>query len=226
MRSDIQIQIKYSKVFKAILISALIFFAFSAFSFGILLSGRRASDWLTAFMTFYLAIATIVLAIITAIVIVWQGQQLKRQLELQVITELYKEWNDEEMFKARCTLCSILPSDGVISNFEGDTLDKVENVIEFLERIASYYMNGVLTRGLVWDTFSFYIMRYCFYTKNAIKEIEKKWGDDETLYRDLKYLYKDLMKEEENQRGRKEEEIKKCFISEIDKFKKAECYGI
>jgi hypothetical protein len=94
MRSDIQIQIKNSKIFKAILSFAVICFAFSAFSFGILLSERKASDWLTAFMTFYLAIATIVLAIITAAtaMVIWlQGQQLKRQLELQVITELYKE---------------------------------------------------------------------------------------------------------------------------------------
>ena len=201
MRSDIEIQIKYSKCFKAILIFALIFFAFSAFSFGILLSGKNASDWLTAFITFYLAIATILLAITTAIVIWWQGQQLKRQLELQVITELYNEWNKDKMCKARCTLCSILPPDGVITNFEGDILNKVENVIEFLERIASYYNNEVLTRDLVWDTFSFYIMRYYFYTHKAIKAIEKKWGDDKTLYCDLNALSEDLMKlEDETER--------------------------
>jgi hypothetical protein len=130
------------------------------------------------------------------------------------------------MLKARCALCSILPSDAVISNYEGEILDKVENVLEFLERIASYYMNEVLTKCLVWDTFSFYIMRYYFYTHKAIKAIEIKWGDDKTLYCDLNNLYKDLMKEEEKQRGRREEEITNCFISEIDNFKKAECHGI
>ncbi len=226
MRSTIQIQFKYSSAIKIIFIIAFIFCAFTFLTLGILLSGLKSSDWLTAYLTFYLGIATVILALTTAVVIIWQGQQLKKQLELQVITELYKEWNGEELFDARCNLCQILNSGGVITEFGGETLEKVENVLEFLERIASYYENEVLSRKLVWDTFGFYIMRYYFYTQNAIKEIHIKWSNDETLYRDLANLYKDLMDYECKERNKSRDELERTFINEINKFKKSECYEI
>ncbi|MGD0217257.1 MAG: hypothetical protein ABSC45_07075 [Desulfobaccales bacterium] len=213
----------YSSLVKIILTFTSVFLVIPFF---ILLYNRGANDWLTAFMTFYLVIATLGLAIITAAVIIWQGQQLKRQLELQVITELYKEWNEDEMFEARCSLCKILPPEGIITDFGDDTFDKVENVIEFLERIASYYMNSVLTKRLVWDTFSFYIMRYYFYTQKAIKEIEKYWGDDKILYRDLSDLYNELIDYECNERNKNKKEIEQSFVDETNKFKKSECYEI
>jgi branched-subunit amino acid transport protein len=236
MRLLSKIQVNYPNIYNVFIIIApifgfisaviigLIFVTILARSFYLIIENRYYSDWLTGYMTFCLVIATIFLAITTAFVIWWQGRQLKKQLELQIITELYKEWNEDRMFRARCALCKILPSDGVICKYEDNTLDKVESVIEFLERIASYYMNGVLTRSLVWDTFSFYIMRYYFYTHNAIKEIEKKWGDDKTLYCDLNNLYKALMKLEVKRRVKTKEEIEHCFKEETEKFRKAECY--
>lgn len=181
---------------------------------------KKSTDWLNwaiGFFTFYLAI-------ITVSVIWWQGWRLKRQLELQVITELYKEWNSEKMMEWRSDLCSILSSDGAITDNSDDGLDRVEGVIEFLERIASYHMNGVLSIGLVWDTFSFYIMRYYFYTNNAIGKIEKRWTNDDTLYYDLAKLYIKLMKVESRRRWLTRERIEEGFKKEIKIFKKAEGY--
>ncbi len=176
----------------------------------------------------YAAWATLLLTLITAAVIVWQGKQLQKQLELQTLTELYKEWNSEDMRNARCELCSVLP----MTSFSDDNLNKVERVIEFLERIASYYENGVLKEELVWATIGWYVMRYYHYTNEAIREIRKKWGDDKTLYEDIQDMYDELLPIEFRLRKEKKEhslesmwDIEKKFDNEIEKFKKSECYG-
>lgn len=228
MDSFLRFYIKHPNWTKGICISIFIFLIFSAITAGILRSEVNAGDWLTAYITFYLAIATIILAITTAFVIIWQGQQLKIQLELQVMTTLYTEWN--EMSKERCKLCSIIPSilqiEDEIVTINDNTLDIVEDVIEFLEKIASYYQNCVLTRTLIWDTFGFYIMRYYFYTRCAINSIRKKWSNDKTLYKDLDKLYIVLMEEEVRLRKKKnKKEIEDCFIEELEKFIKSECYA-
>ena len=176
-------------------------------------------NWLFAFFTFYLATTTV-------LVIWWQGRQIKRQLELQVITDLYREWNSDEMMKARSDLCSILYSDRTVIDNSCHGLDKIEEVLEFFEKIASYHLNGVLTRSLIWDTFSFYIMRYYFYTKDAVKYIEKKWDDDPTLYYDLNKLYNILMKEECRRRWLSRERVEEGLSKGIEQFKRSEHYGI
>jgi len=181
----------------------------------------------------YAAWTTLLLTLVTAItagVIYWQGTQLKKQLELQTLTELYKEWNCKEMRKARCAACSVLPFDysSDILNFDDKRLNKTEGVLEFLERIASYYKEKVLTIDLVWETIGFYIERYFHYTRVAIPEIRRRWKDV-NLYEDIELLYKELMKMNIARRHTKGdsastiETIEKQFDDEIDEFKKAEC---
>lgn len=172
-------------------------------------------SWAIGFFTFYLAI-------ITSAIIYWQGWRLKRQLELQVITDLYKEWNSEKIRKRRSSLCIIISSDGTITDESNEALDKVEGVLEFLERIASYKMNGVLSTGLIWDTLGFYIMRYYFYTHNIIDKIIRRWSNDDTLYYDLTKLYKKLIKIESRRRWLSKDKIEDGFKNEIEIFKKLE----
>jgi len=69
-------------------------------------------------------------------------------------------------------------------------------------------------------------MRYYFYTQKAIKEIEKYWGDDKILYRDLSDLYNELIDYECNERNKNKKEIEQSFVDETNKFKKSECYEI
>ena len=171
---------------------------------------------------------TLFLTVVTAAVIGWQGIQLQRQLELQTLTELYKEWNDEDMMKARCELSSIISvaddRSGIIDCNNTDNLIKVECVMEFLEKLASYYKNRVLSKKLLWDTIGWYVMRYTYYTGEAIEKIREKWGHDRTLYRDLDYLYTDLKRMELRKRQEKEVDLEQKFRNEIPLFKEAECY--
>ncbi|HEX9503354.1 MAG TPA: hypothetical protein VF974_03475 [Patescibacteria group bacterium] len=189
-----------------VFIKKFVFWAFIIVIIGVplyFLFKQKEND-LIAWMTYYLAI-------ITGGVIWWQGKQLKRQLELQTLTELYKEWNNEEMSDARKKYFTD----------EAD-LDATENVIEFLEKIASYYNKKVLTRDLIWDTIGWYIQRYHFYSKNKIIMIREKWNNDNTLYRDLENLGQDLINMEAQIRHTSVAEIENELTSQKEKFKISE----
>lgn len=172
----------------------------------------------TTWMTFVLAVGTVG-------VIWWQGRQLQKQLELQTITELYKEWNGDEMRKARHELCLLLSFDREIYD-----LDRVEDVLEFLERIASFYKDKVLSKELIWATIGWYIMRYFYYARelSTITGIRKKWSGDKTLYKEIERLYKDLLdmelclRREEGEPIKNEKEIEQQFKIELEKFKESE----
>jgi hypothetical protein len=169
-------------------------------SYSHFIAERRPDDWLTAFFTFYLAIITVSGAIITASVILWQGQQLKKQLELQVeqgyqlkkqlemevLIDLFKEWNSDKMRKIR--------SDYFIEAITDKDLDKKEDVLEYLEKMASYYRRKMIDKELIWDTIGWYVLRYYYYNRDAIEKIRKRWRNDKTLYQDLEDLYDELFK--------------------------------
>ena len=127
---------------------------------------------------------------------------------------------------ARYALCSVLP----FENFQDENLDKAEGVLEFLERIASYYKRGVLTLDLVWATIGFYIERYYHYTDRAIPEIRNRWKDV-NLYEDIEDTYKELMQMNLDRRKANGilpssiKDIESQFDNEIDQFKRAERNG-
>jgi hypothetical protein len=178
---------------------AIIFFLFiaSVFPCYFLYYYRCSPDWLTGVMTAYLAV-------LTGLVIFWQGNLLRKQLELQVLTELYKEWNSSEMRKVRADFNKDATTDEDFNN--------IEAVLEYLERIASYYKNKVLSLDLIWDTIGWHTMRYYYYNIENIRTIRTTWSDN-TLYGDIEGLYCDLLKKE-----LKERKITKTeFNKEIDK---------
>lgn len=190
------------KIYKfiKILVKCLIFLVVAGIPFYLLFVYKADA---TAWITYYLAL-------VTGGIIWWQGGLLKRQLELQTITDLYKEWN-EKLVEARKNYWK-----------KEDDLDAIEEVLEYLEKIASYYRQGVLSRDLIWDTFSWYILRYYFYSKDKISKIQKRWGNDKTLYTDLECLYRDLIEMEAHKRKISENEIENQFSVQKDKFKSSE----
>ena len=141
---------------------------------------------------------TLYLAYVTGVVIWWQGQQLKKQIELQTIEKLYEEWNSPEMCGDR-KLC-VKAMKGNIA--KGNNRDKVETVLEFLERVCSYYRKGILNDELIWDDFGIYIARYYYYNqKGNIKYIRDYWGHDKTLYEDMEKSYKPIIEYECSRRN-------------------------
>lgn len=140
--------------------------------------------------------------LLAAAVVWWQGHLIARQMVLGSVMDLYKEWNSVDMLESRKAAWTK----------EGPDPNEIEYVLEFLEKVSTLEKNRFVTRQLVWDTFGWYIGRYCFYCKNEIQRLRFKWTHkgDQTLYQDLDVFYDRLLiteLQERNQKRRGESDL-------------------
>ena len=133
--------------------------------------------------------AVLFAGLLTGAIVWWQGHLIRRQMELGTTVGLYSEWNSEEMLQTR----------GAAWLDNRPNPDKIEGVLEFLEKVSTFEKEGFISRGLIWDTFGWYLWRYHFYCKNVIEEKRREWTPavpDPTLYQDLERLYPKLVRME------------------------------
>lgn len=75
--------------------------------------------------------ATLLVGLIAAEVVVWQGYLIKRQLAFSTYLDLDKEWNSEEMIEARQNVHAPGSTQWDYSRLEG--------ILEFFEKLASMF---------------------------------------------------------------------------------------
>jgi hypothetical protein len=143
------------------------------------IAGLKPSDGITLFAGLF-----------AAGIIWWQGYLIKLQMELQAVIELHKEWNSGEMRKKRRSAWN-----------DRNRVDKyrIEDVLEFLEKVSTFERHGAVTSQMIWATFGWYLWRYYHYSSEAIQELRQEWTPkkpDSTLYEDMQALYDKLLKQE------------------------------
>jgi hypothetical protein len=141
--------------------------------------------------------ATIFAGLLAFSMVWWQGHLINKQMELQAIIELAKEWNCREMLTMR--------KEAWDENNKPDK-DKIEPVLEFLEKVSTLERRGVVSADLIWDTFGWYVWRYHHYSTSVIDQIRDDWTNktDPTLYCDLEDLVGRLLKSEARSLSEKE----------------------
>lgn len=166
---------------------------------------------------------TLVLAITTALVIYWQGNKLKMQIQLQALLELDRDWNKREMRKLRAKACEILKKIPK-KNLTEVELDIVEHLFEYLEKICSFQKMSILESNSLWSILGWYIVRYYYYGFEAIKLLRKRWTNDydPTLYKDMENVYKKLIEREIKERRKNKEDLEEEFKKTRDNFFKSE----
>src|SRR5260370_40145475 len=75
----------------------------------------------------------------------WQGYLIKEQMQLQALIELDKEWNSTEMLRKR--------HEAWAADTVSVVKDKIEPVLEFLEKVSTLEKRNVVAAELIWDTF-------------------------------------------------------------------------
>jgi len=142
--------------------------------------------------------ATLLIGLITADVIWWQGFLIKRQLAFSTFIEFDKEWNSPEVLEIRKQVREPNGSWDV-SNLEG--------VLEFFEKLASFKIAGVVDFELIYNsTLGWYASRYWLFAREGdqIRRLrEEIWKD--FVYGDLEEFYKEFLNREV---GREDEKQK------------------
>lgn len=159
---------------------------------------------------------TLFAGLLAAAIVWWQGHLIRQQMQLQAIIELDKEWNSREMLESRAAAWN--------GTNEANKY-KVERVLEFLEKVSTFQKDNVISVDLVWDTFGWYLWRYCFYCSSVIDELRNDWTPnhpDITLYCDLQDLWKKLLAYEIQKRNLTDEAVKDELALTKEKFIAAE----
>lgn len=185
-------------------------------------------EWIKYFSFGATAWFTLYLAFIGLITLIVQTNGINDQLKMQTISKLYEEWNAPSMCEYRSKSAKAILENNLDIN---SNRDKIETVLEFLERICSYTGKGILDKDWLWDNFGFYIERYYYYNRNNIKDIRIIW-DDSTLYKDTENVYPELIKDELRHIGKNPDSKEEMLIFEknLDRTKKlfldSEMFGI
>ena len=152
-----------------------------------------------------LSVFVIVISLAAALFAWYQARLLERQIQLQAIMDLDREWRSSGMQRQRA---SCWTKEGHADQ------ETIENVLEFLEKVSSFEERNIIETGLVWDTLGFYLVRYHRYCRNVIEILRNHWTlkPDATLYQDLEKLSSKLLHEEAKERHVTEEWVQ----SELD----------
>jgi hypothetical protein len=155
-------------------------------------------------------------ALIAAVGVVIQGCLLRKQIQLQGLLELDKEWNSEAMVENRARAWT---------EAKEPDLGELEGVLEFLEKVGSLEEAGVLDAKLIWDlAVGWYLIRYSYYCRDAIKELRRRWTaprEDPTLYQDLEELSAKLLRFEVKRRSKRGPRVTEEMVcQELDARKK------
>ena len=157
-------------------------------------------NWITFF--------TLIIAVITALFVWWQVSKLNKQIQLQALLDLDKEWNSKTMLDCRAEVCGIIKDKKDLTD---EDLSVIEELLEYLEKVCSLVQLGILDKESVWHVTGWYIERYYYSLKerDIITNLRRKWTTepDCNLYADIEEIYKRLIKMEEKEMKTTKESI-------------------
>jgi hypothetical protein len=154
--------------------------------------------------------AILLVGLITAGVVWWQGGLIKAQIQFQSFIELDKEWNSPEMLETR--------EKAFNKTTKQYDLFKLEGILEFLEKFASFRKAGVLDMNLIYNSnIGWYAIRYYFFNVTNIGILREKWKDD-SLYEDMKDLYLEYLALEVGRSTEKRQAFEKELEATRDQF--------
>ena len=68
-----------------------------------------------------------------------------------------------------------------------------------MEKVSTLERERFVSRGLIWDTFGWYVWRYYFHCGDEIPRMRSEWGPrnaDHTLYQDVEEFYPEMLRME------------------------------
>jgi hypothetical protein len=123
---------------------------------------------------------------------------------------LDKEWNSPEMLDTRQKAFN-----KTTKQFD---YFRLEGILEFLEKFASFMKAGVLDMNLIYHSnVGWYAVRYYFFNVENIRTLREQWKD-ELLYMDLKDLYEKYLALEVGHSAKKREAYEKELGKTKDDF--------
>ena len=125
--------------------------------------------------------AALLVGLVAAVVVVWQGYLIKQQIAFSTYLDLDKEWNSSELIEARQTVHEPGTDEWDHSRLEG--------ILEFFEKLASMYKLSGDMPFIYQSTLGWYAAHYFLFARehDQIRYLCDLWKDH--IYQDLEHLY-------------------------------------
>lgn len=125
--------------------------------------------------------ATLLVGLVAAVVVIWQGYLIKKQIAFSTYLDLDKEWNSPEMIEARQTVHAPGSNDWDLS--------RLESILEFFEKLASMYKLSNDMPFIYQSTLGWYAAQYFLFAREhgQIDRLRELWNDH--LYQDCEDFY-------------------------------------
>jgi hypothetical protein len=154
--------------------------------------------------------ATLFVGFIAADVVVWQGYLIKRQLAFSTYLELDKEWNSDEMIKARKAVHAPTSEKWDISRLEG--------ILEFFEKVASMFKLSGDIPFVYESTLGWYAAQYFLFARQhgQVDHLRTLWQDN--VYTDVENFYSFYVRREAGRSRKSQQAWEAKRLSTEDKF--------
>ena len=179
------------------------------FLLGGMIFAARTISWEAATMW-----AALLVGLVAAVVVVWQGYLIKQQIVFSTYLDLDKEWNSTEMIEARQRV-----HEPGTKNWDQSRL---EVILEFFEKLASMYKLSGDMPFIYESTLGWYAARYFLFARKhgQIDALRELWKDD--IYRDLENLYTLYLRNEKGRSKKAQEEWETMCLATEERFWKQE----
>ena len=168
-------------------------------------------DELNAIAAIASAIAAIIALSVAALTAFYQRKALQHAWEsnaASMVTKFVDDWQSLQyrFFRKRFAtqllkVREIKTREPQASSFIKDVGIVDLPVLVFFERLAYLTRRGVLDKGMVWDTFFWELERYYIAITQPADILEEcRKGNQTTVFRELEWLYKDLLPYDRDQR--------------------------
>ncbi len=184
--------------------SALTLFLLLFLLRGLIIS-TRGGHWDAAAMW-----AALLVGLVAAVVVVWQGFLIRQQIAFSTYLDLGKEWNSDEMIKARQSVHAPESNDWDHS--------RLEAILEFFEKLASMYTLSGDMPFIYQSTLGWYSSRYFLFAREhgQIQYLRELWKDE--LYKDLEDLYAFYLRNEVGHKKKAQKDWETRCLTTEDNF--------
>ncbi len=154
--------------------------------------------------------ATLLIGCLAADMVVWQGYLIKKQLAFSTYLDLDKEWNSEQMLKARQAVHAPRSQDWNIS--------RLEAILEFFEKLASLFKLSGDLPFIYESTLGWYAAQYFFYANehHQIAHLRELWQSE--IYQDVESFFNSYVRNVIGKSEKAQEDWKRSRRAVEEKF--------
>lgn len=164
------------------------------------------------------AISAVIGVIVSIIALIKQSNDTHLSLGIQLLRDLEKQFESEEMKQSRITLSTLFINREQGAIISSETITSSAAIADFFSTVGMLLKRNVLDLELTWAIFAYWLIHYWEILEKDINEFRKS-QDASNYWSEFEYLYKKIAKYDARKSKIHQSKLEK---TEIQRFLKEE----